>query len=352
MERYHLGSEFKNPSKLFEYIVGRVENNPISKKKIVDYYSDKRILIVGAGGTIGSSVARRLVLSGIEDVYFLDRDESALHALALGLSDSAASHSEKCIVSDIKDYVGIKLILEKYKPDLIIHAAALKHLVVLERFPREGFMTNVSGTFNLLKAASESGVKQFVNVSTDKAANPTSFLGKTKKITERLTNSFHGRGSMNTCSVRFGNVFASRGSVIETFFHQIENGLPVTLTDSKVTRYFMSHDEAASLILSAGLLADNGVFVQNMGEEVKMTQVIERIASYLKVQYTINQIGLQPGEKMNEELYADLFVGTSIQEIVRVNVEAIGQDNDVFKLYQNPRNDAEALEFTEILLGM
>ena len=350
MEKFHLGSEFKNAKILFKEIVGRDENVLVSDEQLINFYAGKRIIVIGAGGTIGSSVSRRLVLAGLKDVYFLDRDESALHALALSISDSAASHSEKCIVADIKDLTGIRLIFSKYKPDIVVHAAALKHLVVLERFQREGYLTNVVGTFNLLTAASETNVKQFINVSTDKAANPTSFLGKTKKITEQVTHAFDDVHEMKTCSVRFGNVFASRGSVIETFIHQIENGIPVTLTDSLVTRFFMSHDEAANLILSAGIMSTNGVLVQNMGSEVHLTQVIDRLSQHLEKEYEINVIGLQPGEKLQEELYADIFAQTSVEQIVRVSLSLKSDLIDTLQRYLNPSDDLQAIEFTNQLL--
>ena len=350
MEKFHLGSEFKNAKILFKNIVGREENILVTDEQLRGFYANKRILVIGAGGTIGSSVSRRLVLAGLKNVYFLDRDESALHALALSISDSAASHSEKCIVADIKDLSGIKLVFKNYKPDIVVHAAALKHLVVLERFQREGYLTNVIGTFNLLTAAAEFNVSQFINISTDKAANPTSFLGKTKKVTEHLTHSFDDRQGMKTCSVRFGNVFASRGSVIETFIHQIENGIPVTLTDSQVTRFFMSHDEAANLILSAGIMSTNGVLVQNMGSEVYLTQVIDRLSQHLGKDYEINIIGLQVGEKLQEELYADIFTQTNIEQIVRVNLSS--KSSLLMKLqdFLNPNDDLEAVEFTNLLL--
>ena len=350
MEKFHLGSEFKNSKKLFKNIVGRDENILVSDDQLRAFYANKRILVVGAGGTIGSSVSRRLVLAGLNDVYFLDRDESALHALALSISDSAASHSEKCIVADIKDLLGLQLVFKKYKPDIVVHAAALKHLVVLERFQREGYLTNIIGTFNLLIAASEANVSQFINISTDKAANPTSFLGRTKKVTEQITHSFDNRQGMKTCSVRFGNVFASRGSVIETFIHQIENRIPVTLTDSQVTRFFMSHDEAANLILSAGIMSTNGVLVQNMGSEIFLTQVIDRLSKHLGQGYEINIIGLQSGEKLQEELYADIFTQTNIEQIVRVNLNYRVGLIQMLQSRLNPNDDLEAVEFTNALL--
>jgi len=351
MKKFLLNSEFHNSSNFFNEIVGREENIVVSETDIYKYYQNKKIIIIGAGGTIGSSVARKLILSGVKNVYFLDRDESALHALALSVSDSAASHSDKCIVADIKDLTGIKLIFEKYKPDLILHAAALKHLVILERFQREGFITNVIGTYNLLLAAKEYKVKQFINVSTDKAANPTSFLGKTKKITELITEMFNTQNKMRTCSVRFGNVFASRGSVIETFIHQIENDIPVTLTDLLVSRYFMSHDEAANLILAAGIMSTNGVLVQNMGSEVLLTKIIENLSRYMKKEYKTNIIGLQFGEKLREELYADLFTNTNIEEIVRIDIKKHPNLLTNLNSCMNPDSDEQALIYTESLLS-
>jgi FlaA1/EpsC-like NDP-sugar epimerase len=350
MKKFVLNSEFENPANFFKDIVGREENVVVSETDIYNYYQDKTIIIVGAGGTIGSSVARKLILSGVKNVYFLDRDESALHALALSISDNAASHSDKCIVADIKDLTGIKLIFKKYKPDLILHAAALKHLVILERFQREGFITNVIGTYNLLLAAKEYDVKQFINVSTDKAANPTSFLGKTKKITELITEIFDD-DDMRTCSVRFGNVFASRGSVIETFIHQIENDIPVTLTDFLVTRYFMSHNEAANLILAAGIMSTHGVLVQNMGSEVLLSEIINNLSRYVKKEYRINIIGLQSGEKLREELYADLFTNTQIDEIVKINIEKNANLLTRLSSLVNPESDEQALIYTESLLN-
>jgi len=351
MKKFLLNSEFHNSPNFFKEVVGRNENIVVSETDIYSYYQNKKIIIIGAGGTIGSSVARKLILSGVKNVYFLDRDESALHALALSISDSAASHSDKCIVADIKDLTGIKLIFEKYEPDLILHAAALKHLVILERFQREGFITNVVGTYNLLLAAKEYNVSQFINVSTDKAANPTSFLGKTKRITELITEMFNTENKMRTCSVRFGNVFASRGSVIETFIHQIENNIPVTLTDLLVTRYFMSHDEAANLILTAGIMSTNGVLVQNMGSEVLLTQIIENLSRYMNKEFKINIIGLQSGEKLREELYADLFTNTNIEEIVRIDIKKHPNSLTNLSSCMNPDSDEQALIYTESLLS-
>lgn len=317
-----LNTEFSSPQ-FFEKIVGRAESETISLDEIHNYYSKSKILVVGAGGTIGSAIARRLVLAKCEDVYFLDRDESALHALSLNLSDRAASHWQRCVVSDIKDLSGITTVLKNLKPDVIIHAAALKHLVILERYPREGFNTNVLGTLNLIKAAESNGVKRFINVSTDKAANPVSFLGKTKKITELLVEESSNNFEDYACSVRFGNVFASRGSVIETFVHQLARGLDVTVTDENVARYFMSHNEAANLVLAAGTLNESATFVQNMGDEVQIVELVNRLAANLNVEPKITFSGLQPGEKLHEDLIDTEYSETKFKSIVKLSYEGI-----------------------------
>ena len=345
-----LQTEFASNSEFFKQTVGRDEIELVSDEEIREFFSNERILIVGAGGTIGSAVARRLLNSGIKNLFFLDRDESALHALALGLSDEAASHSELCIVADIKDLVGLSEVFATYKPTIVIHAAALKHLVIVERFPREGYLTNVFGTLNVLEAAEKNGVSRVVNISTDKAANPTSILGKTKRITEFLVAEFNENYRIEACSVRFGNVFASRGSVIETFVHQISNQLPVTLTDFGVTRYFMSHEEAANLILASAMQESDGIFVQNMGQEILVTEIVDKLAKNLGIDYSTKLIGLQPGEKLHEELYAGAFSKTNFSEIVRVEIDTNYNFVERIKELGLPSDNLEALGFIDQLL--
>ncbi len=347
----NLQTEFLSNSVFFQKIIGREELELISQKDINKFFKSKRIMIIGAGGTIGSAVARRLVNSQVKDVYFLDRDESALHALALSLSDKAASHSELCVVADIKDFEGLNLILSEYKPDVIIHAAALKHLVIVERFPREAYITNVLGTLNVLEAAKINNVSQVINISTDKAANPTSNLGKTKRITELLVNEYGKSKDLNCCSVRFGNVFASRGSVIETFIHQIQNNLPVTLTDQNVSRYFMSHDEAANLILASARFEQNGIFVQNMGKEIMMSELVDSLAENLGVKHSVRIIGLQPGEKLHEELYAGEFEQTTIKEIVKVEIKFKSGLVDLVQFKGEPKDNKDTLKILEDILN-
>jgi FlaA1/EpsC-like NDP-sugar epimerase len=336
-----LPSEFFRSKEYFEVGCGRKELELFSAESICDYFSQKKILITGAGGTIGSAVARRLVESGAANVTFLDRDESALHALALSVSDKAASHNEKCIVADIKDEDGLREVFREVLPDIVIHAAALKHLVILERFPKEGFLTNIGGTLNLLTVSKEFGVSQFINVSTDKAALPTSFLGITKRIGEICTASF-GNSNFKTSSVRFGNVFASRGSVIETFIHQIQNNIPVTLTELNVDRFFMSHQEAANLILSATTLKSDALFIQDMGSPVKILDLIERLAQKLQHEFTIRIIGLQSGEKLSEDLFETKGSSTKFSTIFKLKAPFVSNINSILSGKLNPSSNIEA----------
>ena len=292
-----------NYKSLFEHVVGRNEVALLSNEDIQHKFGKSRILIVGAGGTIGSAIARRLVDANLPNLFFFDRDESTLHGLALSLSDTAASHSDKCFVGDIRDMDSLRGVFATIKPEIVVHAAALKHLVILERFPREGFYANVIGSMNVALVAKEFEVKQFINISTDKAANPTSVLGLTKKLAELVTEEIFHNTNTKQCSVRFGNVFASRGSVIETFIHQLREQLPLTITDPKVGRFFMSRNEAANLVLAAASLEGSGTYIQNMGEEVLISDVVARLAKEIGNPYEVKYIGLQKGEKLHEELY-------------------------------------------------
>jgi dTDP-glucose 4,6-dehydratase len=307
-----LDDDYKN---FFNQIVGRQETQLFSDADLQSNFGESRILIIGAGGSIGSALAKRLVLAKIINVFFLDRDESALHGLALNLSDTAASHSDRFFIADVRDRQSISDAIELVRPTIVIHAAALKHLVMLERFPREGFLTNIIGTLNVAEICIEHGVEQFVNISTDKAANPTSILGKTKKLAELITEEVFINSGLRQCSVRFGNVFASRGSVIETFAHQISHRIPVTITDPEVARFFMSHNEAANLVLAAASIKESGTYIQNMGVEVPILDVINRIANFLELKPMIKVIGLQKGEKMHEELYDGPTLATQFESI-------------------------------------
>jgi len=347
-----LHSEFATDDDFFQSIVGRVPTQSISLEEIKESFGDQRILITGAGGTIGSALARRLLQAEVKQTYFLDRDESSLHALALNLSNSAASHSERCVVGDVKDLTGLQLIVDSIRPDIVFHTAALKHLVMLERFPREGYLTNILGTKNVISAGLKMPIARFINVSTDKAANPTSILGRTKRIGEIITQETALQRKEIWSSVRFGNVFASRGSVIETFMHQLTNGIPITLTDKEVTRFFMSHDEAANLILASACMRESGTFIQQMGERVLILDVINNLASALGVKADIRIIGLQNGEKLHEELFGGASEKTSNSSIQKLAVSHKTDLTSRLAELDLPTTDAHAKELIDSLLPM
>jgi FlaA1/EpsC-like NDP-sugar epimerase len=328
---------------LFELVVGRSQLNLLDDGDLQSIFANSRILIIGAGGSIGSALARRLILAKLSNIFFLDRDESALHGLALELSNQAAAQSENCFIGDIRDTQSIEDVIVKTKPTLVIHAAALKHLVTLERFPREGFLTNIIGTLNVAELCVKYKVQQFVNISTDKAANPISVLGKTKKLAELISEEVFIGTQLRQCSVRFGNVFASRGSVIETFIHQIKNQLPVTISHLEVARFFMSHNEAANLVLAAASLEKSGTYIQNMGKEILIKDVVDRIATYLNMKPIIQIVGLKNGEKMHEELFDSAVSKTKFHSISRSEHPLKrGLVNEVRKI--NPLSNEEASE--------
>ena len=335
---------------LFELVARRPEMNILSDSEIRNLFEASKILIIGAGGSIGSALAKRLNAAEINEVYFFDRDESSLHGLALELSSNEVSRFESCFVGDIRDKQSINDVISQIKPNVVVHAAALKHLVTLERFPREGFLTNVIGTLNVVELCLEHKVKQFVNISTDKAANPVSILGKTKKIAELISEEVYLGSGLNQCSVRFGNVFASRGSVIETFIHQIKNNLPVTLSHSEVARFFMSHNEAANLVLAAASLKQSGTYIQKMGSEILIKEVVDAIALYLGIKPSIQIVGLKQGEKMHEELYDGPVSETKFDTILRSN-HAItkGLVKEIQKI--EPISNSEAVKQIDYLVS-
>ena len=235
----------------------------------------------------------------------LDRDESGLHATQISLTGKGLLDGDDTVLADIRDLARMHEVMQDARPEVVFHAAALKHLPLLESYPEEAFKTNVLGTLNVLEAARDAQVEVFVNISTDKAANPTSVLGYSKRLTERLTADMAGAGQGRFVSVRFGNVLGSRGSVITAFTQQIERGGPVTVTHPDVERYFMLIPEACQLVLQAAAIGTDGkVMVLNMGEPVKIVEVANTlIALSGRRDVDIIFTGLRPGEKLSEELF-------------------------------------------------
>ncbi len=262
----------------------------------------RRVLVTGAGGSIGSELCRQIARCEPGELMMLDRDESALHALQMSLHGRALLDGPELILADIRDAEGIARIVADRQPDVVFHAAALKHLTMLQRHPGEAIKTNVWGTLNVLEACRD--VAQFVNISTDKAASPISVLGYSKRITERLTAHYAERLGGSYLSVRFGNVLSSRGSVLTAFQAQINAGVPITVTDPEVTRYFMTVEEAVHLVLQAAAIGRGGeALVLDMGEPVRIADVARRLAAEADSPVEIVYTGLRPGEKLHEHLF-------------------------------------------------
>jgi FlaA1/EpsC-like NDP-sugar epimerase len=295
------------------------------------------VLVTGAGGSIGGQLAEQLYVMGGSDVFLLDHDESALHGLQLRLAGSGLLDNDHLILGDIRDRESMRELFGRLRPNLVFHAAALKHLPLLERFPCEGVKTNVMGTQNLVDAAVETGVERFILISTDKAAAPTSVLGYTKRLAELLVAESAGLGGTGFASVRFGNVLGTRGSLLETLRWQIERGLPVTLTHPYATRFFMSIPEAVGLVLQAATLATAGeTYVLDMGSPVRIAELVQRFAEvagapHIRVVYR----GLRPGEKLHEVL-TDAAEVPSPTAFARIGVVPAGRADPQLRAYLAP----------------
>lgn len=270
---------------------------------IAGFITNKRVLVTGAGGSIGSELCRVITRFAPAEVIMLDRDETGLQGTQISIAGHGLLDTDEVVLADIRDEKSIHDIFLQRRPEVVFHAAALKHLPMLEQYPHEAWQTNVLGTLNVLQAAKAAGVETFVNISTDKAANPTSVLGYSKRLGERLTAWFANDTKRAYLSVRFGNVIGSRGSMLPTFKAQIEAGGPLTLTHPDVTRYFMTIPEACQLVVQAGAIGSPGeVLILDMGEPVRILDVAERMIAKSGRDISISITGLRHGEKLHEEL--------------------------------------------------
>lgn len=271
---------------------------------IADYIRGKRVLVTGAGGSIGSELCRQLHHFHPERLVMLDRDESALQRVQLSIEGRALLDTPDLVLADLRDHERIMSVFADVRPHVVFHAAALKHLTLLEANPEEALKSNIWGTQTVLDASQAVGVHTFVNISTDKAASPSCVLGYSKRIAERLTSHAAQTSVKGTyVSVRFGNVLGSQGSVLTTFRKQVEEGNPLTVTHPDITRYFMLIEEAVQLVIQAGAIGQAGeVLVLDMGEPVRIADVaqtlIRRSGRDLPIVYT----GMRAGEKMHEDL--------------------------------------------------
>jgi FlaA1/EpsC-like NDP-sugar epimerase len=271
-------------------------------ESIAGYLTGKRVLVTGAGGSIGSELCRQIQRFGPAELMMLDRDESGLHAVQLSLNRRASLEDPSVILADLRDTETIRAIFATRRPQVVFHAAALKHLPLLERYPGEAVQTNIRGTLAVLEASQD--VERFVNISTDKAANPVSVLGFSKRITERLTAHTAVRAKGIFLSVRFGNVLGSRGSVLTAFHAQIAAGGPITVTHPEVTRYFMTIQEAVHLVIQAAAIGRGGeALVLEMGKPVRIAEVARQMAQLATVPIAIEFSSLRHGEKLHEDLF-------------------------------------------------
>ena len=301
------------------------------RKKIRDFIRGKVCMITGGGGSIGSELVRQIAAYEPEQIIIIDIYENNAYDIQQELVLEYGSELNLVtLISSVRDYDKMELIFRKYHPELVFHAAAHKHVPLMETVPEEAVKNNIFGTFNVAKLSQDYGVKKFVMISTDKAVNPTNVMGATKRACEMIIQ-YMAQNSTQTeyVTTRFGNVLGSNGSVIPLFRRQIESGNPVTVTHPDIIRYFMTIPEAVSLVLEAGSMAKGGeIFVLDMGAPVKITTLAENlIRMYGKVPYKDVPIvftGLRPGEKLFEELLMDeeglkstankkIFIGNQIE---------------------------------------
>ena len=285
-----------------EDLIGR---HPVDTEveSIAEYLHGKRVLVTGAGGSIGSELCRQIHKYAPAELIMLDHDETGLQTTQITVVGNGLLDSDDAVLVDIRDVEALERVFELRRPEVVFHAAALKHLPMLEQYPDEGWKTNVIGTLNVLNAARSVDVSTFVNVSTDKAANPTSILGHSKRVAEKLTAWAAEETGERYLSVRFGNVIGSRGSMLPTFTSLIEAGGPLTITHPEVTRYFMTIPEACQLVVQAGAIGRPGeVLILDMGEPVRILDIAQRMIDMSGQDIAIVYTGLRHGEKLHEDL--------------------------------------------------
>jgi FlaA1/EpsC-like NDP-sugar epimerase len=289
-----------------EDLLGR-EAIQLDTEAIAGYIKNKSVLVTGGGGSIGSELCRQIAGMQPSRLIIFDHGEFNLYAIDHELKQNCPGLKLIAVLGDVKNRDRVNWVFKKFRPDVVFHAAAYKHVPMVERNPAEGISNNVVGTRMVADAADRYGVKKFVQVSTDKAVNPANVMGATKRIGELYCQNLDKRSKTGFITTRFGNVLGSAGSVVPLFQQQIENGGPVTVTHPEITRYFMTIPEAVSLILQAGAMGKGGeIFVLDMGDPVLIRELAEQMITLsglrpgrdIEIIYT----GLRPGEKLYEEV--------------------------------------------------
>ncbi len=280
----------------------------VEKEKIREFLRGKRVLVTGAGGSIGSELTRQVASFGPERLVLFEIDETELHHMMLELEDLYPEIKERTtfVVGDITDQKKVERVFREHRPEIVFHAAAYKHVPMMEFNPEEAVRVNIFGTYYMASAAVRYGTKKFIMISTDKAVRPTSIMGATKRMAEHICQALNG-GNTEFVSVRFGNVLGSRGSVLPIFLEQIKKGGPVTVTHKDMERYFMTVSEAVALVLQASVIGKGGeVMVLDMGKPIKIVELAEELIRLHGLEpyrdIDIKFIGPRPGEKICEEL--------------------------------------------------
>ena len=308
----------------------------VNLEEIFDYISGKTVMVTGGGGSIGSELCRQIASAKPEQLIIFEIYENNAYDIQMELKRRYPELDLQVLIGSVRNTKRVDYVVSKYKPDLIFHAAAHKHVPLMEDSPNEAIKNNVFGTYKMAKAAAKYGVKRFVLISTDKAVNPTNIMGASKRLCEMVVQMMNRESKTEFVAVRFGNVLGSNGSVIPLFKKQIEAGGPVTVTHPDIIRYFMTIPEAVSLVLQAGYYARGGeIFILDMGEPVKidtMARNMIRLSGYepdvdIRIEYT----GLRPGEKLYEEL---LMKEEGLQETANKLIhigKPIDMDDEKFK---------------------
>jgi FlaA1/EpsC-like NDP-sugar epimerase len=321
--------------------------------------SGKRVLVTGAAGSIGSEICRQVLRFGVEELLALDIDETGLFNLNRELMRRFAECHVRVIIGDVRDRDRMRGIFSTHHPQVVFHAAAYKHVPLMEEFPAEAVKTNIFGTRTVLEEARRQSVEAFVFISTDKAVNPTSVMGATKRVAETIVRSPDDSSGTRCMAVRFGNVLGSRGSVIPTFVDQIHRGGPVTVTHPDMKRYFMLTSEAVLLVLQAGAMGRGGeVFVLDMGKPVLILDLAKDLIRFhgyepdqdIAIVYT----GVRPGEKLYEELLTaeEGTEATTHEKIFIARMNSVSSEKELGSALERLYRAAEASNKAEIVAAL
>jgi FlaA1/EpsC-like NDP-sugar epimerase len=353
---------FKQIKKInIEDLLGR-DPIQLDLDKIKKTLSSKTILVTGAAGSIGSELVRQILKFNPKKIILLDQAESPLYDLEMELAEYAKQHITEFVIGDIRNKNRLENVFKTFQPELVFHAAAYKHVPLMEENPSEAILTNVLGTKNVADLAVKYEAKEFVMVSTDKAVNPTNVMGASKRIAEMYTQSLNSKSNTKFITTRFGNVLGSNGSVIPRFKKQIEKGGPITITHPEITRYFMTIPESCQLVLEAAAMGKGGeIFLFDMGESVKIVDLANKMIRLsgltLDKDIQIVYTGLRPGEKLFEELLNDKenTINTHHAQILIANVVAADftlvsqQINDLLALFEGQNNTSIVKKMKELV---